>query len=242
MIDFRVVVIAGFLFVVALLSWPSTVFAEQWDHVDQIDGVDIYERDAQVLGDVAFRGVTEVDVHIGEIIPVFVSAEERSHWVYELADQRPLDRPDEQGLAWSERYWARIDMPFPTTDRDFVFHADYEIHPDERVVTAELRSVDDDRMQPQACCVRAESITRYRLEAVAGQPRTRLEVAVETDLGGRIPGWISRQAREEWPVETLNGLVERAREADLEVDDRVEDWHDELRGDASFPFLFGGVR
>lgn len=227
MVEQRRVVSIVSLVVVAALVWPSTAVADDWDHVDQIDGVDIYERDAQVLGEVAFRGVTEVDVHIGEILPVFISAEERSHWVYELAEQEALERDEEQGLAWSERYWTRIDMPFPTTDRDFIFQAEYEIHPDDRVVTADLWTVDDERKPPQDCCVRAESITRYRLEALPGGERTRLEVAVETDLGGRIPGWVSRQAREEWPVETLNGMVDRAREAEHDVDERVEDWHEE---------------
>lgn len=215
------------LFVVlVLILTGSTAGGEQpWEHVEHTDGVDVYQRDAQQFGAVAFRGVIELDIPIGEVIPVFIDPDERPNWVYRHAEEEMLERDEVRELAWSERSWVRVDMPFPATDRDYIFHTEYEFHPDDRSVTADLRTVDDVRMPPQDCCVRAESITHYTVEALP-EERTRIEVASETDLGGQLPDWITRRAEREWPVETLTALAERIRRLDVEPDDRVEGWHD----------------
>ncbi len=197
---------------------------DQWRHVLRSDGVDVFERDAQWLGETAFAGVTEIDLPIGEVIPVFIDPQERLHWVYRIGEQEMLEA-EEANQAWTERSWVRVDMPFPATDRDYVFHTEYEIDPDERQVTATLHSVEDPRMPEQDCCVRAESITRYVVEAIPGQERTRVRVAVETDLKGWLPADITEQAERDWPVETLTGLTQRTAESTLPPDERFEDWH-----------------
>lgn len=207
-----------------LLCWAPGAFGEEgWERVATIEGVEIYQREARQIEGVAFRGVIETDLHVGQVIRVFVDAEERPHWVYRHADQEALDLEEPNG-SWSERYWVRVDMPFPATDRDYVFHTVYEFRPDERVVTADIRSVEDRRKPEQECCVRARSITHYKVEALPGRERTRITVEVEVDLGGRLPAWITRGARREWPVETLRALVARAAQAG--VDERVADWHE----------------
>lgn len=224
----RVVTCVAVVAFVVAFAIPALVVADDdWRHVLQSEGVDVYERDAQWLGDTAFSGVTRVDMPIDEVVPVFVDSDEREHWVYRFGEQQMLDT-EEPNQEWSERYWVRVDMPFPATDRDYVFHTDYELQPEARRVVATLRSVDDPRMPERDCCVRAESITQYHIEALPGpdgEERTEIRVAVETDLGGALPGWITEQAQREWPVETLTALVDRAAEAGLAPDERLENWH-----------------
>ena len=214
------------VFLMSTLVSTTAAADDQWRHVLRSDGVDVYERDARVLGERAFSGIMEVDLPIDQIIPIFIDPDERPNWVYRHAEEEMLDRDEERDMAWSERSWVRVDMPFPTTDRDYVFHTDYEFHPEDRRVTADLRTVSDARKPEQDCCVRAESITRYRVEALPGQERTRIEVVVETDLGGWLPPETTARAEREWPVETLSALAERARVADVEPDERVRDWHE----------------
>ncbi len=197
---------------------------EQWHHVLRSDGVDVFERDARWLGETAFAGIIEIDLPISQVIPVFIDPDEREHWVYRMGEQEMIDR-EEPNRAWSERYWVRVDMPFPARDRDYVFHTEYEIHPDLRQVTATLHSVEDPRMPEQDCCVRAESITRYVVEAIPGEERTRIRVAVETDLKGWLPAGITEQAEREWPVETLSALAQRIYESEHPPDERFQNWH-----------------
>ena len=196
---------------------------DDWEHITESEGVQLYQRDAQKVDGIAFRGIIETDLHIGQVIAVMLDAEERTHWVYRQAEAEALEE-GEPNQRWSERYWVRVDMPFPATDRDYIFHTEYELRSEDRTVIADLESVEDSRKPEQDCCVRAQSYTHYTVEALPGEERTRITLEVEVDLGGRLPGWITRGARRDWPVETLTALVERAREADVYPD--VADWHD----------------
>lgn len=221
-----ITLIATVALLFSVVALPSTATADEWRHVLRSDGVDVFEREAQVLGERAFAGIVEVDAPIEQVLPVFIDPDEREHWLYRMAEQELIEKDEEQGMAWSERYWVRVDMPFPTTDRDYVFHTEYEIHPDQRRVTANLRTVEDPRMPEQDCCVRAQSITRYNVEAIAGEQRTRIQLVVETDLGGWLPSGVTERAEREWPVETLSALADRILESEFPPDERVRDWHD----------------
>ncbi len=214
------------LLVLALtfLFSPLAIAGEDgWEHITESEGVELYQRDAQNLDGIAFRGIIETDLHIGQVVTALIDADERTHWVYRQAEAEALDT-EEPNQRWSERYWVRVDMPFPATDRDYIFHTEYELHPDDRTVVADLETVEDPRKPEQDCCVRAQSYTHYTVEALPGEERTRITLEVEVDLGGNLPGWITRGARRDWPVETLTALVERAQHAD--VDPRVDDWHE----------------
>jgi hypothetical protein len=211
-----------------VLAVPAILYADQdWEFVMSSEGVDVYQRDAEEIGGIAFRGEMEADVHIGELLTVFIDPDERPHWVYRYGEDEMLHRDEDRDLKWSESYWVRVDMPFPTTDRDYVFYTEYEIDEEEKVVYALIESVEDEAAPERDCCVRARSRTNYTVEPVVGEEKTRITVEVETDLGGSLPGWITRRAEREWPVETLTALVERAQADGVEVDQRVSDWHEE---------------
>ena len=221
------VLLPGALLLLCSMLLPATVFADNWSHIEQSDGVDVYERTSRYHGDNALRGVIEVDMPIDKVVSVFVDADERLNWVYRVAEQEVLGVDDDQQEAWEERYWTRVDMPFPVSDRDYVLHAAYQFHRDQRKVTAILRSTTDPRMPEQDCCVRAESVTRYTIEALPGEERTRIEVIIETDLNGSVPRRLIDRAGPDWPAGTLSGLVERAKANGIAGDERVANWHDE---------------
>lgn len=214
------------LAILSSILLPAIAAAEEWKFVEQRDGVVIYERKADKLGNHALRGVLEADVPIEKVISIFVDPDERPNWVYRVAEQEMLEAEDNQGDIWSERYWTRLDMPFPVSDRDYVLMSLYEFHPDDKKVTASVQSITDPR-KPQSggCCVRAESNANYTITALPGQERTRIEVIVESDLKGRVSDGLIRRVGPDWPVHTLKNLMERARSNGVKGDHRVQGWH-----------------
>lgn len=203
----------------------TTAFAQgNWQSNGENMGVQLYQRPANELGENAFRGVLETDIHISKILPVFTETNHRRHWVYRFGDEEVIATTgDPSSNRWERRVWSRIDMPFPTKDRDYVFHNHYNIDPANKTITARMRTVEDSRVPERDCCVRAESNTLYTLTALPNGG-TRLEVAVEVDLKGRIPASIVKGAQEEWPAETLTSLANRARAANAAPDSRVANW------------------
>lgn len=217
-------IITSSLLVLILL--PSTAVAD-WSHVEQSDGVDIYERSPRYMGEQRLRAVVEVDAPIGQVVTVFTDPDERRDWTHRVADQEVLQVDGDQEDAWMERYWTRIDMPFPVSDRDYVVAKAYELHPEERQLTARVQSIVDDRKPEKGCCVRAVSIMQYNIEAIPDSERTRVELIIETDLKGNLSrGRLVRDNASDWPVATLRSLADRAESADVTIDERVSDWHD----------------
>lgn len=211
----------------SVVAFPAIAWAG-WTHVDNVDGVDVYERSPRHLGEQALRTVVEIDAPIGKVVSVFANPEERTNWVDRLADQKMLQVDGDTDDAWMERYWERIDMPFGVSDRDYVVAKAYRFEPDERKLTARIRSIDDDRVPERDCCVRAKSLMQYTVEAIPGQHRTRVELVAEVDLGGNLSsGPLVRRNARDWPVKTLRGLADRAESNAVEVDERVVDWHEE---------------
>lgn len=210
----------GFVVFALIVTVSSTAVADDWEHIQTEDGVFVYERD---VGDqVAFRGVTEVDVHIGRIISVFVDPSQRPHWVDRYANHETLEQ-----TATSERYWLMFDMPFGVSDRDYVLQSNYTFMDQHRTFRAVTESVEDGRKPEDDCCVRAETTTEYTFQAEPGQQTTTVQVEVQTDLKGSMPDSIVNRVQRDWPVTTLNNLIERARQSGIEPDDRAADWHQE---------------
>ena len=211
----------------AVLMLPSTAFAG-WNHLETEEGVEIYERQARHMGEQTVKAVVEVDAPIGQVLTVFTDPEERKEWTYRAREQKVLQIDGDEERKWLERYWMRINMPFPISDRDYLVAKRYELHPEERKLTAHIRSINDDRKPDSGCCVRALSMMQYTLEAIPGENRTRVVLIAETDLRGNLSsGRLVRQNAPTWPRETLRKLAERAEANDVPVDERVADWHEE---------------
>lgn len=214
MSKFKLAIFVCALVVAAMTT--STALAADWDHIDTSDDVRVYERD---LGDdVAFRGILETNTPIGKIISVFVDPNQRPHWVDRYAEHETLEQ-----TASAEIYWLRFDMPMGVSDRDYLLRADYEFSDDTKTFTSNTRSVEDGRKGEDDCCVRADTTTKYIIEAVDAET-TRITVEVQTDLKGRIPGRVVNRVQRDWPVVTLTNLVERATSSGVEIDSRVRDW------------------
>lgn len=209
-----------------VLLLPSTAMAG-WNYLKTEDGVEVYERNARYMGEQTLRAVVEVDAPIGQVVSVFTDPEARMEWTYRADDQEVLQVDGDTEDQWLERFWTRIDMPFPVSDRDYLVAKKYELHPEERKLTARVRSINDDRKPEQSCCVRALSVMRYTLEAIPGEERTRVELIAETDLRGNLSsGRLVRQNAPAWPVGTLKRLAERAEANGVPIDERVADWHE----------------
>lgn len=202
-----------------LVFGASTALAGDWENIGTTDGVEVHFK--EVGDDFSARGEIVADVHIGKILRVFTNPNERPYWVGNYVDHKTLDI-----TRTSERYWIKLDPSRLVSARDYVIHANYEFDAENRVFRSTARSVEDDRMPEQDCCVRAASNTVYTFEAIPGQERTRIHVEVSTDPKGRIPRRSVRSAVQDWPVSTLTNLIQRASLDAMPVDSRVEDWHE----------------
>ncbi len=203
-----------------IFGCASTAVASDWERVGTTDGVTVYIQEREGSDEFAMRGEMTADVHLGKIIRVFTNPNERRHWIANYVDHESLE------LSRSgEIYWLKLDPSRLVSSRDYVIQSRHNFDESSRTVTSTANSTEDSRKPEQDCCVRAQTKTSYKFEAVEGSEQVKLTVEVETDPGGRIPSRTVRSTMEDWPVTTLTRLVRRASIDSMPVDSRVEDWH-----------------
>lgn len=211
----------------------STSWAGEWQDEGVIKGVHVWSREEPNTGVMSFRGEIVANVHIQKLITVFADRSQRRYWVDRFDATTTLEKPS----PLSEIYWIKFKLPAMISNRDYVLRADGELDPGNRVFTAKIKSVNDRRKGEDDCCVRATvNRTFYRftaLKAANGQPRTKLEVEVNTDPKGLLPNWLVNLIQKEWPSKTLNGLLRHTASVTLKPADDIAEtvaqlatWHD----------------
>ena len=208
----------SYLLVVSLffLGDLSDASADEWENLGVSDGVTVSRTQVSGSNMFAFRGEFIADVHISQLMAVFINPNERSNWVDRYHSHRTLDRVErpESNEMW-EVYLIRFSLPPGISDRDYLLRTDLEVDTDRKVVTARLRSVVDRRAPENSCCVRAYTETFYEFTAIPGQNRTRMIVEVHTDPKGRLPAWLVNRIQRGWPSTTLSNMANRAKEDDI---------------------------
>ena len=202
---------------------PRMAHADQaWEYIGTWDGVKVSRKTVAGSDVMAFRGDTVAPVHIGKLIAAFIDRNQRKFWVDRFADQQTL----EVISPLSEIYWIRFGLPFPITDRDYVFRADSTNDAAHHVFTAKIKSVNDPRKGPDDCCVRAIAYgTFYRFEALPGE-KTRMIVEVHTDPKGAIPDWLVNIIQKKWPSKTLSALIRHSARPGAPMMPEYANWHD----------------
>lgn len=201
------------------------VSAQDWEVIDNSNGVRVSRMQVEDSPMMAFRGEMVADVHISRIMGVFLDADERANWVDRYHSHGTLDRVErpEDDEMW-EVYWMRFSLPPGLSDRDYLLRTDLSVDVDGKVVTTRIRSVEDRRWPQQDCCVRAVTQTYYRFTAVPGQNRTRMVVEVHTDPRGRLPAMLINRIQRGWPAGTLQNLVSRASDSSIAPRPEFVDW------------------
>lgn len=215
-----------FVSVVAALAAmlvSSIAFAQQWEEVGTIDGVEVAKKRVPGSDLFAFRGEVIAEVHIGRLMSIFKNPNERSKWVAKYADHKTLEK-----TSTFEEYWIHFDVPFPASDRDYVLRSDGHPEPSKRRYVCKIKSIERADAGENDCCVRATANgTYYRFEALPGdKPRTKLYVEVHTDPKGMLPDWLVNMIQKKWPSDTLNGLIREATRGDVAIHPDYADWHD----------------
>jgi hypothetical protein len=211
--------VAALLSLGLVVGGPAAA-ADDWELVDDADGVRVWRREVPDSPVLAFRGAGEVSVPIGRLVGLLADSSLGPEWVDLLVESRRLR--ESSGLETI--LYNRYDLAWPIQDRDYVMRRVLSIDPEARVVTAAYRSIEDSSAPIQDCCVRAETNpTSWRFTQL-GPSRTRVEVEVFTDPKGSIPAWLVNVVQSDWPRNSIRRLAERAAAPDVEPHPALAGW------------------
>ena len=206
----------------AFVGTPS-VEAAEWEKISEPeDKVAVFRKEVEGQNVFAFKGVTTVDLHVGNIISIYTDSSTQKDWVdrYDASGNLKIMDPLER------IYWIHFGLPFPISDRDYVLHVNAELDHEKRTFTSRIKSVDHPGRPEDDCCVRGKAFGTYYLFEGLDGGKTRLTVEVHTDPMGMLPSWLVNIIQKKWPAKTLNGLVKRSRRSGVKVYAGTEGWHE----------------
>lgn len=196
--------------IATILLLPLAANAGDWTLIKEQDGIRAYKRDIPGSDIVAFKGEGLVEATPLKVASVLMDISRKLEWVDRILEARlvkqlgPLERVE----------YNRSHVPWPLSDRDFVFHALAKVEPDGAVVF-ELKSVEDAAEPPHKGLVRGRLVNSgYRLEPVEGGARTRITVEIQADPRGSVPKWIANLVQKKWPIKTILGIRSQSARAD----------------------------
>lgn len=194
--------------------------ADAWERYSDKDGIASYRAEIPGTKVLAMRGVATVDVPIGRIMGVYLDASRATNWVDLLVQL------DERPIAGTDNAVERqiFDMPWPVSDREFVFSRTVVWKPETKTVTISYASIDDPRFPVSDDYVRATDHGSFFRFTARSDGRTDVEVVAKVDPEGSLPAWLFNTVQRSWPRDTIGALVTEASKDDVVPHPTCADW------------------
>lgn len=179
--------------------------ARAWEQIDEGDGVRVFKKEVSNSDLVAFRGEALLDAPIEKLCWVLADNDHRTEWVDRLEKSVLLERIG----PYEYVVYQQFDLPFPISDRDYVYRGKAVGGPGGRVVL-HMHSVQHPKA-PETVGVRANLIgSKYEL-IPKNKQQTIVIVEIHTDPKGLIPSWLVNTIQKGWPRKTLVALGNQAK-------------------------------
>ena len=152
-----------------------------------------------------FRGTTTLAYGIDEIANAVCDPETRIKWVERMSEDFLIEgNPDEGKWLSYEAY----DLVWPISNRDYVFQQTLEksLNQKKNRTTVKVSSIHHPNYPEKSNRVRGVlSTCVFTLDEVS-EKETHLEVMVQVDPGGSIPGFIKNMIQKGWSLKTMRAL------------------------------------
>lgn len=187
--------------VLAVLLPLHSAFAQNWEKIYVDKGVTVSRADMPGTRLVGFKGDTIFDAPLTKVLYVLLDNAHRTEWVGRLYINRIL----EQKSPYDFIIYQAFNLPFPFSNRDYVYHGLCTRDPSNGAVTLQMNSVDDPKAPPTVG-VRAQLINSRYLLTPVDDAHTRVQVEILTDPKGLMPIWLVNLIQRTWPRDTLVGI------------------------------------
>ncbi len=173
-----------------------------WEFLDEKDGIKTYRKSYATSPVKGVGGEAEIDAPISKILWVLMDHAHKSEWIDKFKEARTL----EEVSPLVHIQYASFDMPFPVSDREFVYSYEFKVDPEINGVVVNVKSVDSPKAPPVADGdVRGEIVDgRYIL--IPHGDKTFVQAEYLADAKGSLPTWIVNMVQKHWPYKTLAGL------------------------------------
>ena len=191
-----------------LAAW-LVAFAPQvstWEPIYDKEGIQGFSQEISGAGYFGFKGIGTVDANVATVFNVIADVEHELEWVFLLKDHRVLSTPTQ----FERTEYQLFGLPWPASDRDFVFTVKASTIDTKGSVLIAIESVELPDPIPTRG-VRGKLIKSSFLLEPLGPKRTLVTVEIFSDPRGLLPGWMVNFVQRRWPYETISGIRAQVR-------------------------------
>ncbi len=203
--------LAGKALAVAERDWAK----DGWEFESEKEGIKVYGKSYPKSAVKGVAGETTVDASVGKILWILLDHQHKPEWINHFKSAKTIeDIPPSSNIQYSE-----FTLPFPASNRDFVFRNDFSVDKSLNAVIIDVKSVDDKRMPPKDDgTVRGEIIRGHYVLIPLGENKTYIQAEYLADPKGIIPAWLINFFQKEWPYKTLDAMRKQLKKP------YVEEW------------------
>ncbi|SMF29914.1 START domain-containing protein [Pseudobacteriovorax antillogorgiicola] len=185
--------------------------ANQWEQVKVEDGISVYRKSFEDSNVKGVAGAALIDAPASKIVWVLMDHEHKDDWVDKFRDARTIETPS----RLTSIQYAAFSMPFPVSDRDFVYAYEFQYHSNRNMIEVDVKSVEHKSApEDDSVGVRGEIIMgKYRLYPSKNGKQTYVEVEYLADPKGLLPSWIVNIVQKNWPYKTIKGLRKQVQKS-----------------------------
>jgi len=202
---------------ISLFLWQGLAQAAEkewtnqgWEKVSEVEGISVFRKafaDSSVKG-VGGEGI--IDASIGKILWVLMDNKHKAEWVDKFKSTRTLETPNDL----SNIQYAAFSMPFPVTDRDFVYSYDFSVDAGINAVIVDVKSVEHPKAPAsESIGVRGKILHGRYVLTPKGPNKTFVKAEYLADPQGRLPSWVVNIVQKHWPYKTLAGLRRQSKKS-----------------------------
>ena len=204
--------------IIATLSWAVP---EGWELVSNKGGVESARKTIPNSSLFAFRGTMLTDIPLAKLSSLLLDDQKGPEWVdlmnisYQIQKLDPTTKIIRQGY----------DLPWPISDRDYVMKQTAQFDEETKTFTLNFISTTHPKAPAHSCCIRAQTYRTYWKLQVLNNGRTKAEVEVYTDPKGSLPAWLINLIQQDWPYNTITGLIKRVKKGDIKPSPEAIGWN-----------------
>lgn len=202
------------------ILWMGIAFAGDWENLGVTNDVTVYRKQTSGTDLFAFKGEATSDLSVSQLMAVLRNESIAAEWVNMMMFSKVVEQYSANHLLIHQGY----DLPWPVSDRDYVFDKKVVYDAEKKVATVHLTSVDSGKVPVSSDFVRARGERTFWQFSVDQNGKTKIVVEVLTDPEGALPDWAVNSIQADWPHKSITSLISRASKGDLTPDQDAKGW------------------
>lgn len=204
----------------SLLLSLNLAMAGDWKSLGITDGVQVYQKQESGSGLYAFKGTSTTELSVAQLMGVLRDESISKEWVDMMVFATVIEQYSDTHVAIHQGY----DLPWPVSDRDYVFDKKIVLDPTTKTASVHLTSIEHPKAPVSTEYVRARGERTYWKFTVNAEGTTDITVEVLTDPEGALPDWAVNSIQADWPHKSINALLKRAAKGDVTPDSNCVGW------------------